>query len=100
MTTVEQGDVLNVEKISVPLLVVSKNFFNQQEEAFVCPVVKETSIDPLHIRLSQTSEDGSVLCEQLHMLDLHVRCYKKIGHITCEKVIDITDAIQSIFDHV
>lgn len=29
----EQGDILSIEKIKGPILVVSKNFFNRSEQA-------------------------------------------------------------------
>ena len=41
MLKFEQGDILQVEKISEPVLVVSKNYFNKTEQAIVCPICKE-----------------------------------------------------------
>ncbi len=42
---------------------------------------------------------GIVLCEQLKILDLRVHGYKKTGELKIDSIMDITDAIQSIFDY-
>lgn len=95
----EQGDILSVEKIKGPILVVSKNFFNRSEQAIVCPVVKNAVPDPLHIEIATEEVQGSVLCEQMKLLDLRYRGYKKIARIKYPDIINITDAIQAIFDY-
>ncbi len=99
MFTISQGDILKVEKIPFPVLVVSKNFFNQTEQAIVCPVYSSATADPLHISVAWDGAEGIVLCEQLRMLDLRVRGYKKSGELKAESIMDIADAIQSIFDY-
>ena len=40
-----------------------------------------------------------VLCEQVRMFDLKARGYSHQGRISYSDIIDITDAIQSIFDY-
>lgn len=99
MFPIEQGAILSVEGIKNPILVVSKNFFNSSESAIVCPIVKSASIDPLHIRIATNDTDGIVLCEHMKLLDLHIRGFKLLGHIGYVDIINITDAIQSIFDY-
>lgn len=99
MNTIEQGDILNVEKIGGKVLVVSKNFFNKSEQVIACPIVKNAPVDPLHIPVSTKDMEGIVVCEQMKLLDLRVRGYKKISEIKFEDIINITDAIQSIFDY-
>ena len=95
----EQGDILFVEKIKEPVLVVSKNFFNCSEQAIVCPILSSAVPDPLHIPIIADEVQGSVLCEQMKLLDLRYRGYKKISRIKYEDIINITDAIQAIFDY-
>lgn len=95
----EQGDILAVEKIKGAVLVVSKNFFNRSEQAIVCPIVCSTEPDPLHIEIITKEVQGSVLCEQMKLLDLRYRGYKKISRIKYPEIINITDAIQAIFDY-
>ena len=98
-TPFEQGDLLKIERISAPVLVVSKNFFNRSEQAICCPIVKTSSPDPLHIKIMTEEIQGTVLCEQMKFIDLSVRGYKKIDSLRIEAILDITDAIQSIFDY-
>ncbi len=99
MLPIEQGDILSVERIKGSVLVVSKNFFNITEEVIVCPVVKSSSQDPLHIQIKTQTVEGIVLCEQMKLLDLRIRGFKKIDSIQYVDVMNITDAIQSIFDY-
>ena len=95
----EQGDILKVENISKPVFIASKNFFNQHEQAVVCPAVSKAAPDPLHIPVRTKEFDGIILCEQLKFLDLGRRGYQKITHLPLENIMDLTDAIQGIFDY-
>ena len=81
----EQGDILSVERIKRPVLIVSKNYFNQSEQAIVCPILPEVNPDPL--------------CEQMKLVDLTYRGYKKIARLKYPDIINIADAVQSIFDY-
>ncbi|MCC8102255.1 MAG: type II toxin-antitoxin system PemK/MazF family toxin [Clostridiales bacterium] len=99
MFTISQGDILKVEKLSFPVLVVSKDFFNRSEQIIACPIQERAIADPLHIPVAWNDTEGIVLCEQLKLLDLRIRGYKKIGELKIERIMDITDAIQSIFDY-
>lgn len=96
---VEQGDIISIERISGPVLVVSKNFFNTTEEVIVCPIIRNISKGPLHIEVATDKIEGTVLCEQMRLMDLRVRGFKKISRIKYEDIINITDAIQAIFDY-
>ena len=96
---IEQGDILTVENMKGKFLVVSKNFFNSTEQAVLCPIVQDTFLDPLHIEVEAEDVRGIVMCEQMRLLDLRYRGYKKIGRIHNPDIINITDAIQSIFDY-
>lgn len=97
--TIEQGDILVVENMKGKFLVVSKNFFNATEQAILCPIVEDTFLDPLHIKTETGDMCGIVMCEQMRLLDLRYRGYKKIGQIHYSDIMNITDAIQSIFDY-
>ena len=78
----------------------SKNFFNQSGEIIGCPMVSESGASPLHIYVEAEDQKGYILCEQMKMLDLRVRGYKKIDRVKIADVINVTDAIQSIFDYI
>lgn len=95
----EQGDVLKVEGFNTLFLVVSTNFFNLTEQAILCPVVKNSYADPLHIMIKEDEIKGYVLCEQMRLFDLHVRGWKKTGRIKYAQMIDIADTVQSLFDY-
>ena len=96
---VEQGDIITIEKLQGQFLVVSKNFFNETEQAIVCPIAQDTFLDPLHIGIKTDEMNGIVMCEQMRMIDLRYRGYKTVGRIHYSDIINITDAIQSIFDY-
>ena len=95
---VHQGDVLKVDKIKLPVLVVSKDFFNQTGEIIACPVYGTGRDDTLHIRVQTQNMDGYVHCEKLALLDLNVRGFVKLNRLHMNDIMNITDAIQGIFD--
>lgn len=96
----QQGDILTIEKIKHPVLVVSKDFFNASGEIIGCPIFKISIPSPLHIFISTDKSDGYVQCEKLALLDLSVRGYKKIDNVSMMDKINISDAVQSIFDYI
>ncbi|MCD8195609.1 MAG: type II toxin-antitoxin system PemK/MazF family toxin [Lachnospiraceae bacterium] len=100
MMNAAQGDILKVEKIGFPVLVVSKDFFNESGEIIGCPVLKETSESPLHIFISADGTEGYVCCEKLKLLDLRMRGYKRTGKISTAERMNIADAVQGIFDYL
>jgi mRNA interferase MazF len=95
-----QGDILKIEHIKQPVLVVSKDFFNKTGEIIGCPVYKTGKPDALRIYIHSDDVDGYVHCEKLALLDLNVRSYSKICRIHISDIMEITDAIQSIFDYI
>ena len=98
--SVKQGEVLKVDKLHFPVLVVSKTFFNQEDLVIVCPILKESNISPLHIDISSDQIEGYVHCEDLRLLDLKVRRFSVIDCIDMSSIINITDAVQGIFDYI
>ena len=96
---VEQDDIIQIEKLKGYFLVVSKDFFNLTEQAIVCPMVKDTFSDPLHIEASGKEVKGIVMCEQMRLVDLRYRGFKRVDAISYSQRINITDAIQGIFDY-
>ena len=73
MKLLHQGDIVRIEKINYPVLVVSKDFFNSSGEIIGCP---------------------------LALLDMSVRGYKKTGCLPIDELINISDAIQGIFEYI
>ncbi len=100
MSEIMQGEILSVEKLPFPVLIVSKDFFNQMRQVIACPVYPDAAPDPLHISIEMNHAKSFVLCEQLKLLDLRQRGYKKLAELDMETKMNIVDAIQGIFDYV
>ena len=98
--TVHQGDIIRIEGIMTPVLVASKDFFNQTGEIVGCPVFQNNVSSPLHIKINTDSIKGYVQCEKLALLDLSIRGFSIIDRIPMEDIINITDAVQGIFDYI
>ncbi|MBQ8620194.1 MAG: type II toxin-antitoxin system PemK/MazF family toxin [Clostridiales bacterium] len=99
MSRVEQGDLLRIDSFKNPVLVVSNNFFNQSGMALVCPVLKNAVEGPLHIQLKESPVEGYVLCEQVRYVDLTMRRFSKLSATHYYDIMDISDAVMSMFDY-
>ena len=99
MVMIEQGDMLRVSGIKYPVIVVSNNFFNQSGKVIACPIVKNAIEGPLHIKLKDSSVEGTVLCEQVKYLDLKARHFSKLTSTHYFDIMDISDAVMSMFDY-
>ena len=99
MPHIEQGDVLRVSGITLPVVVVSNNFFCRSGCAVVCPLLSKASEGPLHIYAETENLKGYVLCEQLKFLDLSGRRFTKLGSVPYFDMMDISDAVMGIFDY-
>ena len=94
---VEQGEILEIEGLTMPALVVSKNLFNESGKAIVCPIIEGST----SVTLSFPIDDGRyVLCDSIRLLDIESRGYTQKGRIPLAQIIQITDRIQSIFDYI
>jgi len=97
---VHQGDILKIDRIKLPVLVVSKDFFNRSGEIIGCPVYDTGKTGALRIHIKTDEIEGYVHCEKLTLLDLSVRGFSKLDSIRMDDVINITDAVQGIFDYI
>ncbi len=100
MEVLHQGDILKIEKIKHPVLIVSKDFFNTSGEIVGCPIIKDSIPGPLHIWMSGENAEGYIQCEKLALLDLSIRGYKKLDRLPLPDLMNVTDAIQSIFEYI
>lgn len=100
MGDVHQGDILKIEKIKHPVLVASKDFFNTSGEIIGCPIIENSIPGPLHIWMSTENAKGYIQCEKLALLDLAYRGYKKIDRLPLPEVMNVSDAIQGIFEYI
>ena len=85
MASLHQGDILKVEKIKHPVLVVSKDFFNTSGEIIGCPIIKNSTAGPLHIWMSTEENEGYIQCEKLALLDMSFRGYKKVDRLQFQR---------------
>ena len=99
MTKIEQGDLLKVDGLKYPVIVVSNDFFNGSGKAIVCPILKNAVEGPLHIRLKDCPVEGVILCEQVRYVDLSVRRFSKMTASHYFDIMDISDAVVSMFDY-
>ena len=100
MTCIEQGDLLKIEGLPHPVIVVSNNYFNQSGKAIVCPIVKKAVPGPLHIEMKETEVEGYVLFEQVRYLDLAARRFSRLTATHYFDIMDISDAVASIFEYL
>ena len=100
MEDVCQGDILRIENIRHPVLVASKNFFNRSGAVIGCPIIKNSNPGPLHIWMSTENIEGYIQCEKLALLDLSVRGHKKIDVLPISEMMNVSDAIQGIFEYI
>ena len=96
---IEQGDLLKVQGLSCPVMVVSNTYFNQTGKCIVCPILKNAEEGPVHIRVQSKKIEGVVLCEQVRFIDLTKRSFSKIDSSSFFTVMDISDAVMGIFDY-
>ena len=99
MARVEQGDLLKVEGLKHPVMVVSNDFFNESGKAIVCPILKDATEGPLHIPLRKCPVEGVVLCEQVRYVDLSARRFSKLTESRYFDIMDISDAVMAMFDY-
>ena len=99
MAQFEQGDLLKIDGIQQPVIVVSNNVFNQSGKAIVCPIVQSAQEGPLHIKLKDSSVQGVVLCEQVRYLDLAARRFHNLTATHYFDIMDISDAVVSMIEY-
>ena len=101
MRGAQQRDILQVEGVGPLVLVCSKNFFNASGMSVVCPLLEGTIPGPLHIPVeTEKGQTRFVHCEKLKLLDLSQRGWKKKDRVPLFQMMNITDAIQGIFDYI
>lgn len=98
MAAIMQGELLRIDGLRYPALVVSNDFFNKSGKVIVCPVVPRALKGPLHIRLRESNVEGIVLCEQVRFIDLAARHFVRLDEAHYADIADIADAVMGIFE--
>ena len=98
MLTIEQGDIIKIDRGKVPFLVVSSDYFNTSGMLVVCPIVPSADEDALHVRIRGQRTEGVVLCEDIVSFSARKRGCTSIDCIQTGELLEIIYRIQSIFD--
>ena len=95
-----QGDIIKISGYKNPFMIVSNNTFIRSTGMFhVCPLLN-VGEGPLHIYLKGKNETGgTVCCEQIKLTDPAVRACTKIDRISYEQIMNVSDALQGIFEY-
>jgi mRNA interferase MazF len=101
MMEFSQGDLIQVSGFKNLFLIVSKNAFIRAVHMFhVCPVLKNVAEGPLHIPIKGINEySGTVICEQLKLIDPSERACIRKDRLSYAATVNISDAIQGIFEY-
>jgi mRNA interferase MazF len=101
MITFSQGDILKIDGYKYCFLIISKNAFIKSTGVFhVCPILKNVPDGPLHIKITgKKQESGAVICEQIKLIDPSSRSCHIIDTIHYDSIMNISDAIQGIFEY-
>ena len=102
MIKVEQGDILRISGITLMVIVVSNDHFNQIGEAVVCPILNDIPQNAVHLPIRATISsgriEGLIACEHVRHVDLKVRRFSRLGHMNLNEYLDISDTLIALFD--
>lgn len=97
-----QGDVIKIRGFGRHLFViVSNNAFIRATGVFhVCPLFEQMKEGPVHISVrGDAGTAGTVLCEQVKMIDPGARACSRIDHLPYADIMEVSDVIQGIFEY-
>jgi mRNA interferase MazF len=101
MNDFSQGDIVKIVGFRSSFLVVSKNAFIRAAHMFhVCPLLSNATEGPLHIRVvGVDGTEGFVICEQIKLIDPSIRSCRRIDRLSYGNLMNISDALQGIFEY-
>lgn len=94
---VEQGEIIRVEGIEWPCVVVSKNQYNKSDHVIVCPITKQKDAT-LGYKVSVGNISGFVQCDNLRMFDLTKRHVLSKDRVSMFDMIQILSRVNALFD--
>jgi len=98
----KQGDIIKIEGFKrQEFVIVSKNSFIKATGIFhVCPLLKEVPEGPVHIAVTgRGNTRGIVICEQIKAIDPDARNCKRTDSLFYDDIMNVSDAIQCIFEY-
>ena len=101
MTDFSQGDIIRIKNFRNPFLIVSNNAYIQATGTFhVCPLLEDIPAGPLHLTVKGIDGiTGTVICEQLKLIDPGARSCLRRDRIPYSDLINVSDAIQGVFEY-
>lgn len=101
MIEFSQGDIIKISGFKNKFMIVSKNSFIKATNVFhVCPIIEGNHEGPIHIFVeAKNSIKGTVICEQMKLIDPAARACSKLDHIPYDMIMNVSDAIQGIFEY-
>ena len=102
MIDFKQGDIIKIEGYrQQKFVIVSKNSFIKATGFFhVCPVFKDIPDGPVHIVVKGKGKTvGTVICEQIKAIDPNARKCRREDFLYYEDIMNVSDAIQCIFEY-
>ncbi len=97
-----QGDIIKIAQYKKQLFVIiSKNAFIKATGIFhVCPMIPEIPAGPVHIPVKgKNGEYGTVICEQVKLIDPNARLCNKVDYLAYDDIMNVSDAVQGIFEY-
>ncbi|QFJ55924.1 hypothetical protein [Pseudobutyrivibrio xylanivorans] len=96
-----QGDIIKIAGFGNLFLIVSKNSFIRERQMFhVCPIVKADLVNPMCIPVKgNEGNEGTAICEEIKLIDPLARNCSKVDRLNYWSVINISDAIQGMFEY-
>lgn len=101
MSDFYQGDIIKITGFRNKFLIVSKNAFIRATDVFhVCPLLEKHPDGPLHIAVEGKEKTrGIVICEQMKLIDPSARGCIKVDRLPYDNIMNVSDAIQGIFEY-
>jgi len=101
MNGFRQGDIIKIQGFKNRFLIISKNAFITATGVFhVCPFLTDIPAGPLSIpAVGNLNETGTAVCEQIKLIDPAARNCRQIDSLKYKDIMNISDAIQGIFEY-
>ena len=74
--------------------------YNTSGEIVGCPIIRNSTSGTLHIWMATEENEGYIQCEKLALLDMSLHGYKKVDRLPISEMINVSDAIQGIFEYI
>lgn len=96
-----QGDIIKIAGFKTEFLIISKNsFINAVHMFHVCPLLSAEKAGPLHITVTgNNGSSGTAICEQIKLIDPAIRNCRKTDWLPYGQIMEISDAIQGMFEY-